>query len=831
MKKFLSIAVFVILFVLLLLAIFPLLFKNRINEALLNKINSSIDAEVSYENYQLSLFRSLPDLKASFNGVSVMGNGAFENDTLAAFDRLSVEIGLPAFIRSGEIAVNSLSVSKAVLNLIVNEEGLANWELVASDENAVTQSPDSTAEGINILLQAVSVSDFSFSYHSIKDNYLFSIRHLDGKMNGWAQGMKTILDLELQTPSMNFSYDSIDYLKDAAVGLTTSLNADLDHYRFDFDSRESKLNGMPLQIEGGFEMPGDSMLFDMKIQLPGIEMNELLKQIPQAYEHYLTGVTATGEVSAGGTLKGIYYQDQYPAIDLGISLRNASLQYPDLPDRLNISSLDARIQKVEGPLELLTVGMRNFKMELGGNPLEMHAFMNSLFTDPAVDMQMKGRIDMASLTKVVPLGTTSMKGLLTVDAAIAGTYSALSENNFSAFQSSGNVALSDFFLANDKLPQGLEIKNAALVLQGQQLKVQGLNGRMGKSDFRLDGTIDELISYAIDDAVLKGTFKLQANQLDLNEFLNAYEPDEASAEGVYLPADTSNTATDSSFVLPANINMAFNANVAHLYFDRMDISNFTGRVLIKNQQVLLEGLKMEMLGGTLRMNGSVLADGTDEPKAALKINVDRFSLKESYEQISMVKRYMPFAAKSDGDFSSGLTVDSYLKNTMEVDLASLNAAGSFSTHQVKLVDPQFFSELKSVIRVDQIKNLTVDDFTAGFSIRNGDLSIEPFSTKLAQQPVALSGSYNFGGTLDFKVDATLEKAILSEQINAIIAYVPGHERVKTLDVGIRIKGDAKKPTVSVDSDKIRQQVVKQLRDSSPEELQDAAKKLLRDLFK
>lgn len=831
MKKFLSISAIIILFLILIIALFPLLFKNRLNQALLNKLNASIDAEVSYESYHLSLFRSLPDITATFNGVAVRGKGAFEKDTLAAFDRLSVEIGLFYFIRTGEVEVNALTINESVLNLVVNEEGLANWDIAMGAEAVVKESPESTAEEVKILLQNISVNDFSFSYHSIKDNYLFTIRHLDGKMNGSALGMKTKLDLELSTPSMNFSYDSIDYLKDAAVGLSTILNADLENYRFDFDSENSQLNGMPLHIEGGFEMPGDSMLFDMDLQIPGIDMNELLKQIPQAYQHYLTGVTADGEVSAGGTLKGIYYKEQYPAIDLGISLRNATLQYPDLPDKLNISSMDARIQKVEGPLELLTVGLHNFRMELGGNPLEMHAAMHSLFTDPAVDMQMKGKIDMASLAKVVPLGTTSMKGLLTVDAAIAGTYSALSENDFSTFQSSGNIALNDFFLANEKLPQGLEIKNAALLLQGQQLKVQGLNGRMGKSDFRLDGTIDQLISYAIDDAVLKGSFRLQSNQLDLNEFLQAYQPDEASAEGVYLPADTTNVVSDSSFVLPANISMAFNAKVDHLYFDQMDISNFSGQVLIKNQQILLEGLKMEMLGGSLSMNGSVLANGSDKPKAALKINVDHFSLKESYRQISMVKRYMPFAAKSDGDFSSGLTVDSYLKNTMEVDLASLNAAGSFSTHQVKLVDPQFFSDLKSVIRVDQLKNLTVDDFTASFSIRNGDLSIEPFSTKLAQQPVTLSGSYNFGGTLDFKVDATLEKAILSEQINAIIAYVPGHERVKTLDVGMRIKGDAKKPTVTVDSDKIRQQVVKQLRDSSPEELQDAAKKLLRDLFK
>jgi hypothetical protein len=91
--------------------------------------------------------------------------------------------------------------------------------------------------------------------------------------------------------------------------------------------------------------------------------------------------------------------------------------------------------------------------------------------------------------------------------------------------------------------------------------------------------------------------------------------------------------------------------------------------------------------------------------------------------------------------------------------------------------------------------------------------------------------YNLAGTLDFRVDATLDKDILSRDIQNMIAYIPGHQNVKKVDVGLDITGQAKKPDVKVDYDKIKKQVLEQVKNSSKEDLEDAAKKLLYDLFR
>jgi hypothetical protein len=50
-------------------------------------------------------------------------------------------------------------------------------------------------------------------------------------------------------------------------------------------------------------------------------------------------------------------------------------------------------------------------------------------------------------------------------------------------------------------------------------------------------------------------------------------------------------------------------------------------------------------------------------------------------------------------------------------------------------------------------------------------------------------------------------------------------------VGLDIKGDSKKPTVKVDEGLILKQVKDQIKQSSPQEIQDAAKKLLQQFLK
>ena len=74
-------------------------------------------------------------------------------------------------------------------------------------------------------------------------------------------------------------------------------------------------------------------------------MKSVLSLIPGAYEEYLEGINATGEINFDGIVKGVFNDSSMPQIKTNLTIDDGKVTYPDLPQPLeNIQlfpSLDA----------------------------------------------------------------------------------------------------------------------------------------------------------------------------------------------------------------------------------------------------------------------------------------------------------------------------------------------------------------------------------------------------------------------------------------------------------------------------------------------------------
>jgi hypothetical protein len=830
MKILLRITGIIVLIIVLAVLLIPFAFKGKISEAVLSKANQNVNAEISYGSFRLSLIKSFPDFNASFNDVAVVGIDDFEGDTLLAFKNLSAQIDVRSVFSGDGMLVKSLHIDKALLQLIQNDSGNVNWSLSKAGATETKEKNENNKEPLKLQLSEIVITDFDFIYSSKKYNYLFSTLNIDGNLSGDVEGMNALFDVEATTPSINFNYDSVRYISNGELNLSTQLDANLENYEFVFRSGKTGINGMPVDIDGGFSMPGDSMLFDIDFKVPEIDILQVLSLIPDAFQKYMKGIEATGNVEFGGKVKGVYYEDIYPGMDIGLNVNNATIKYPGLPDKLDLQRLIARVAKPEGDFDLLTLGVEKMDMTLADNPFSMQAVFGTLMSDPFIDVDLNGTIDLGSLSKVIPLGDTKITGILKADAQMTGNYSSLEKNDFASFVSSGMIDLDNFFIQNSSVPQGVRLSHASVELSDQDVTMHNLTGAIGQSDFKAEGKLSNVVTWLFGDDELYGNMNLNSELLNLNEFMANYTPDKQPGEEDYVKTDS--ISQDSiPLTLPDKMNLVFDADVNHLLYDQMDITDFKGKLVLHDQQLDLQGLSMNLIGGSMTMNGVVVADGRQNPDLTASLDISGFDLPTAYQQLGIVQKYMPFAAKSQGQFSTDIKLQAPLSSEMKTILSDVTASGSFSTNDVKLLNTRLFSKLDKVVQTNKFRNVEVDNFTTSYSIENGNLNVAPLSTRIAGQAVQLSGAYNLGGTLDFRVDARVDKDVLSSDIQNVIAYIPGHQKVKTIDVGFSIKGDAKKPDVDVDTDKIRKQVLNQVKNSSREELEDAAKNLLRDLFK
>ncbi|PLX01134.1 MAG: hypothetical protein C0594_14225, partial [Marinilabiliales bacterium] len=59
----------------------PVLFKDKLVEIAKQEINNQVNASIEFGEFDLSVFRSFPDLNFQIHDVKAIGKDDFENDT------------------------------------------------------------------------------------------------------------------------------------------------------------------------------------------------------------------------------------------------------------------------------------------------------------------------------------------------------------------------------------------------------------------------------------------------------------------------------------------------------------------------------------------------------------------------------------------------------------------------------------------------------------------------------------------------------------------------------------------------------------------------------
>ena len=101
----------IILLVLVLLFTVPIIFKEQIRTKVVSVINSSVNANVKFEDYKLGFFRNFPNLTFSLNGLSVVGINKFDKDTLVACNSFNLVFDLSSLLGKSGYEVKSIIVA------------------------------------------------------------------------------------------------------------------------------------------------------------------------------------------------------------------------------------------------------------------------------------------------------------------------------------------------------------------------------------------------------------------------------------------------------------------------------------------------------------------------------------------------------------------------------------------------------------------------------------------------------------------------------------------------------------------------------------------------
>lgn len=841
MKKFFKVLILVVLVILVVLAVTPFLFKGKIIKLANEQLEQNLDAKASFSDINLSLLRNFPNLGVRLKNLCIIGIDEFEGDTLLDIKSFDVVVDLVSAIKMENISVKRIIIDEPYVNAIVLNNGKANWDIMPEADTTIEEPVDTSASEFTtkISLKLFKINEAKIRYSDDTSNITASLDRLNFVLTGDLSQDFSTLVIDSKAEKVNVTMDGIPYLKNVLLNMHFDVDANLKESIFKLNKNQFSLNDLTLMWNGSVEMPesGD-MITNLDFATSNTDFKTLLSLVPAIYMNDFADLKTTGSLKLEGTVTGAITETTTPNVDAKLFVSNATFSYPDLPKSAKNIQIDVNLHYDGVQMDNTTVDVNKFHLDLGDNPIDMVLNLKTPISDPFTNGKLTASIDLESITDVIPLEETELKGLIKARLDWMGKLSSIENEQYEDFKADGLVEITNLYYNSPDVPKAFTLKTSQISFSPKAVEIAAFDAVLGSSDFRLKGKLTNYIPYVLKDETIQGELTLNSNLLDVNEFMSDTETVEETTEA-------EDTAAMEVIEVPGNIDFRFVSTIGKVLYDKLDIRNLKGIIYIKDKRVMMENLSMNALDGSLAISGEYNTQDIKNPLVDLKLAATNIDIPMATLAFDMLGKVAPIASKASGKVSLGLTYYSFLTSDMKPIINTIAGSGNLNSKQIGIKSSSAFNAIGEALKTDALKNLTLNDVNLDFMIQEGNLTVQPFETKMGDISMLIGGQQSFEKTLDYTINLSAPRQLLGMENPAINnlyskAASQGVNIVKseTVDVLVKLTGEIKNPKVKLDlkqnvSNTVEdvkenlKEAAKEVIDTKKEEIKDEAKKTAR----
>jgi len=811
MKKIFKIASFTIAILLIIIVLIPVLFKKPIMNKVKEEINNSVNAKVEFSDFTLSLIRGFPNFYVALEDLTVVGIGDFETDTLMSFKKFSAKIDLISAIKMENIKIKSIFLDQPSVYAHVLKNGKVNWDIVKPSPETPEDTTTSEPLEFKASLKKFEIRDARIVYQDDSSNMKATLDDWDLFLSGDFTANTTDANIKTSIEKLNFYMEDTRYLRDTRVSIDALLTADMDKMLFTIRENEIKLNDLSLGMEGFVAMPKDDIDMDLKFKTKKADFKSLLSLVPSVYMKDFEKVQTSGNLKLDGFARGTYSEKTMPNVGINLGVDNAMFKYPDLPKSVNNINIDAKIYYDGVQDDNTTVDVNKFHVEMAGNPFDMVLHIKTPMSDMQLDGSFKGKIDFSSLTDVVPLDSITMKGIMECNIDMAGKMSSIEKEQYEEFKADGNLKLSNFEFVSKDFPQGIKIVETNMVFSPRFVDLTSFKAFMGKSDLNMNGKLSNFIPYVFNNDTIKGTLNFSSNLLDINEMMGTPTAEET------VPEDTS---VLSVIEVPGNIDFTLNTKIATIKYDNMSITNVQGAIVVRNSIANLRNLGMNMLDGSLVMNGAYNTQDVKSPLVDFNLIMKDFDIPSTFNTFNTVKKLAPVAQNAKGKISAEMAINTRMDEHMSPLYNSMQGKGKLMSNSIEIGDSKMFNKIADALKNEKLRKFSMNDINISFEIKDGRVYIQPFDTKLWTGKMTIGGDQGIDQTLNYAVIFSIPRSEFGGAANNAIQGLTSAVAAKGLNIkanemvniSASVLGTVSKPEVKLNLKETAQSALKDVKD-------------------
>ena len=786
-KKILKITGIVILLLVLSLFAIPIFFQGAIKAKIAEAINEKVDAKVSFEDADLSLFKSFPQANVTVDKLLIINKAPFEGDTLVSFGEVNLKMSIKELFKGKDepMKIEAFSTKNGKVNILFNKDGVGNFDIALKDD----KPSDGKSDPLSLKVNEYKVENLRFKYYDERSKVKMVIDSLNHSGTGDFAASK--LDLNTKsTAKVSMWMDKTNYMNKVALTLDAVLGIDLDQSKYTFKQNKALINKLPLEFDGFIQLVEAGQQYDLTFKTPTSSFENFLGLIPSAYSGSLKDVKTTGDFTVSGFAKGLSSDTTVPKFTLAIASNNASFQYPNLPKSVQSIVIDTKIINETGAMNDTYVNLDKLSFRIDQDIFNAKANIRNVSENPLVDAALKGTINLGNVSKAYPVKLkVPLSGLLIADIDTKFDMKSVEENAYEKMQNSGNLTLTGFkYTPDDGKP--MNINKAAVQFTNTRINLQELDLTTGKTDMKVNGVLENFLGFMFKDQELKGNFNMMSNQFAVADFMSPEKPATATEK------------PKEAVKVPAFLNCSLTAKANTVLYDNLNMKNVSGKIIIKDQKVTLQNVKSGIFGGQIAADGDV-STKAKIPVFNMKLGMNGVDIQQTFTQLDMMKKIAPIAGVINGKLNTTINVSGNLdakEMTPDVNSLSGNLIGQLLSTTVNSSNSELLNKLDDNVKFIDLKKLNLNDLKAALTFENGKVNLKPFTLKYQDIKVDIAGQHGFDQNMNYNLKFDVPAKYLGTEANKLISKLTPAESAKLENIPVNavLTGNFKNPKITTD---------------------------------
>lgn len=425
----------------------------KLTPVVLDAANQTLNAHLDMESVELTFFSTFPQFGLKVKNGSLVSKALNDSswcktDSLLSFKECVLTVNPIAYLTENRIVVHNLSLEEVAVYAYRNKAGKANWEVTRASTDTIPADTASTDFNSEIDIRNIELKHANLVFDDRNTDIYSRIDDANLKLRlSLTKGIST-LGLKFDNKNILFWQQGELLVNKIATSLRTDIMVDRQTAVWKLKDTELDVNGIRLDVNGAFrrDTVAKTIGMDLEYGLHAPSMETVLRMIPKSYVKD-TKVSAKGEVTVSGRVRGVYGDKKLPAVSLKIGIKEASAQYKGLPYGIDevTADFDAYVDLMRHQPSYLNLKIFHFK----GAHTEVlaDAKVDDLLDDPLITFHTKSTVDLDALAKTFPLQeSVTITGKLDADMGMKCRLSALKKQDIGRMKLGGKLELKDFEL-------------------------------------------------------------------------------------------------------------------------------------------------------------------------------------------------------------------------------------------------------------------------------------------------------------------------------------------------------------------------------------------------